>query len=189
MAWQDGRFTGQAAIAFSRSTDGGADWSTPIRIDQTPGGAPAFMPGVHPFSVARGVVRGHVQPERGSCTWRRLHPRVAVVFHHVRGSPPPSRHCAHGWLNVAACLISRCTRPAAAVAGSPSLCGSPGTVIRAGGAAWRTYPLRPVLRRRSLRKCSARDCRPSSAIARDWRLSAYWQSPSPQAAAPRSPAG
>jgi hypothetical protein len=44
VAWQDGRFTGQAAIAFSQSTDGGLTWSQPIRIDQTPGSAPAFTP-------------------------------------------------------------------------------------------------------------------------------------------------
>lgn len=44
VAWQDGRFTGQAAIAFSQSTDGGANWSTPIRIDQTPGSVQAFTP-------------------------------------------------------------------------------------------------------------------------------------------------
>ena len=43
-AWQDGRFTGQAAIAFSQSTDGGLTWSAPIRIDQTTGNAPAFTP-------------------------------------------------------------------------------------------------------------------------------------------------
>ena len=44
VAWQDGRFSGQAAIAFSQSTDGGLTWSQPIRIDQTPGSAPAFTP-------------------------------------------------------------------------------------------------------------------------------------------------
>ena len=44
VAWQDGRFSGQAAIAFSQSTDGGLTWSPPIRIDQTPGSAPAFTP-------------------------------------------------------------------------------------------------------------------------------------------------
>ncbi len=44
VAWQDGRFTGLAAIAFSQSTDGGLTWSQPIRIDQTPGSAPAFTP-------------------------------------------------------------------------------------------------------------------------------------------------
>jgi len=44
VAWQDGRFTGQAAIAFSQSTDGGLTWSKPIRIDQTIGSAPAFTP-------------------------------------------------------------------------------------------------------------------------------------------------
>jgi hypothetical protein len=47
--WQDGRFspTGQAKIAFSMSSDGGLHWSTPIRIDQSPGDAPAFTPQVH----------------------------------------------------------------------------------------------------------------------------------------------
>jgi hypothetical protein len=46
--WQDGRFSadGQAKIAFSQSSDGGLTWSTPIRIDQSPGDVPAFTPQV-----------------------------------------------------------------------------------------------------------------------------------------------
>jgi hypothetical protein len=48
-AWQDGRFSadGQAKIAFSMSTDGGLTWSTPIRIDQSPGDVQAFTPQLH----------------------------------------------------------------------------------------------------------------------------------------------
>jgi hypothetical protein len=44
--WQDGRFTsgGTPKIAFSMSTDGGASWSSPIRIDQSPGDVQAFTP-------------------------------------------------------------------------------------------------------------------------------------------------
>ena len=44
--WQDGRFTtaGTPKIAFSMSSDGGAHWSTPIRIDQSPGSVQAFTP-------------------------------------------------------------------------------------------------------------------------------------------------
>jgi hypothetical protein len=47
--WQDGRFSpdGQAKIAFSMSSDGGLHWSSPIRIDQSPGDVPAFTPQVH----------------------------------------------------------------------------------------------------------------------------------------------
>jgi hypothetical protein len=47
--WQDGRFgaTGNAKIAFSMSSDGGLHWTAPIRIDQSPGDAPAFTPQVH----------------------------------------------------------------------------------------------------------------------------------------------
>jgi BNR repeat-like domain len=47
--WQDGRFSadGQAKIAFSMSSDGGLHWSTPIRIDQSPGDVPAFTAQVH----------------------------------------------------------------------------------------------------------------------------------------------
>jgi hypothetical protein len=47
--WQDKRFstTGNAKIAFSQSTDGGLTWSTPIRVDQSPGDVPAFTPQVH----------------------------------------------------------------------------------------------------------------------------------------------
>jgi hypothetical protein len=46
--WQDGSFspTGQAKIVFSESSDGGLHWSTPIRIDQSPGNTPAFTPQV-----------------------------------------------------------------------------------------------------------------------------------------------
>jgi hypothetical protein len=44
VVWQDGRFspTGQAKIAFSESTNGGQNWSVPIRIDRSPGDTPAF---------------------------------------------------------------------------------------------------------------------------------------------------
>jgi hypothetical protein len=47
--WQDGRFstTGASKIAFSMSTDGGQTWSTPIRVDQSPGDVPAFTPQIH----------------------------------------------------------------------------------------------------------------------------------------------
>jgi hypothetical protein len=45
-AWQDGRFSraGNSKIAFSMSTDGGATWSTPIRVDASAGDSPAFTP-------------------------------------------------------------------------------------------------------------------------------------------------
>ena len=44
--WQDARFSpsGASKIAFSMSTDGGATWSAPIRVDQSTGAAPAFIP-------------------------------------------------------------------------------------------------------------------------------------------------
>jgi hypothetical protein len=45
--WQDGRFTGNAKVAFSQSTDGGLTWSPPIRVDQSPGDTPAFTPQIH----------------------------------------------------------------------------------------------------------------------------------------------
>lgn len=47
--WQDSRFsaTGAAKIAFSQSTDGGRSWSPTIRIDQSPGDTPAFVPQIH----------------------------------------------------------------------------------------------------------------------------------------------
>jgi BNR repeat-like domain len=51
LVWQDGRFTGRAAIALSKSTDGGRTWSTPIKVNQTPllGNLndQAFTPSVH----------------------------------------------------------------------------------------------------------------------------------------------
>jgi len=47
----EGRSSGAASsddvIMLSRSTDGGASWSAPIRVNQTPGGAAAFTPAVH----------------------------------------------------------------------------------------------------------------------------------------------
>ena len=47
--WQDSRFspTGKSKIAFAQSTDGGLTWSSTIRIDQSPGDTPAFVPQVH----------------------------------------------------------------------------------------------------------------------------------------------
>jgi hypothetical protein len=45
--WQDGRFTGTSKIALSQSTDGGLTWTAPIRVDQSPGGVPAFVPQIH----------------------------------------------------------------------------------------------------------------------------------------------
>jgi hypothetical protein len=43
--WQDARFSGFDEIAISRSTDGGATWSTPQRVN-TPTGGQAFTPSV-----------------------------------------------------------------------------------------------------------------------------------------------
>ncbi len=34
--WQDARFNGIDQVAFSKSTDGGGTWSSPVRVDQTP---------------------------------------------------------------------------------------------------------------------------------------------------------
>jgi hypothetical protein len=47
--WQDGRFspTGHSKIAFAQSTDGGLTWSGTIRVDQSPGDTPAFVPQIH----------------------------------------------------------------------------------------------------------------------------------------------
>jgi hypothetical protein len=45
--WQDARFTAPSKIAFSMSTDGGLTWTTPIRIDQSPGDVAAFTPQIH----------------------------------------------------------------------------------------------------------------------------------------------
>lgn len=54
--WQDGRYsvTGNAKVAFSMSSDGGLHWTTPIRIDQSPGDTHAFTPQVH--AAADGTV-------------------------------------------------------------------------------------------------------------------------------------
>ena len=47
--WQDSRFSasGASKIAFTQSTDGGLTWSPTIRIDQSPGDTPAFVPQIH----------------------------------------------------------------------------------------------------------------------------------------------
>jgi hypothetical protein len=50
MVWQDRRFTGRAAVALSRSLDGGRTWSTPIKVNQTPLSGlndQAYTPSVH----------------------------------------------------------------------------------------------------------------------------------------------
>jgi hypothetical protein len=50
MVWQDRRFTGRAAVALSRSTDGGRTWSRPIKVNQTTVSGlngQAFTPSVH----------------------------------------------------------------------------------------------------------------------------------------------
>ena len=54
--WQDARFspTGASKIAFSQSTDGGLTWSPVIRIDQSPGDIPAFVPQIHVASDGNG---------------------------------------------------------------------------------------------------------------------------------------
>jgi BNR repeat-like domain len=48
VVWQDSRFNGGHfdEVALSTSTNGGATWSTPIRVS-TPTGRPAFTPSVH----------------------------------------------------------------------------------------------------------------------------------------------
>ncbi len=48
VAWQDSRFSGgvRDAIAVSRSSDGGATWSTPVEASHS-GTAPAFTPTLH----------------------------------------------------------------------------------------------------------------------------------------------
>lgn len=49
--WQDSRFTGRPAIAYSESTDGGFTWTAPVKINKTlaSGNAneQAFIPAVH----------------------------------------------------------------------------------------------------------------------------------------------
>jgi len=47
VVWQDARFTAvRDAVAFTRSTDGGFTWSTPVRVSPDPT-VPAFTPQVH----------------------------------------------------------------------------------------------------------------------------------------------
>lgn len=44
--WMDTRFTGKDDIAFATSGDGGVHWTTPVKINQTPGNSPAFTASV-----------------------------------------------------------------------------------------------------------------------------------------------
>jgi hypothetical protein len=47
-AWQDGRFSGRAQVAFSQSTDGGVTWSKTIRInDPSSFAMQVFTPQIH----------------------------------------------------------------------------------------------------------------------------------------------
>lgn len=46
VAWQDARFTGRAAVAISRSADGGATWSAPRQVNLLAPAAQAFLPTV-----------------------------------------------------------------------------------------------------------------------------------------------
>jgi hypothetical protein len=41
--WEDARFNGVDQVAFSKSTDGGLAWSTPVKISQTPANANALL--------------------------------------------------------------------------------------------------------------------------------------------------
>jgi hypothetical protein len=54
LVWQEGRFKadGSAAVAFSRSTNGGRTWSTPVRVDDA-GAAQAFTPSVDVDAAGR----------------------------------------------------------------------------------------------------------------------------------------
>ncbi|MBA2299300.1 MAG: exo-alpha-sialidase [Chloroflexi bacterium] len=49
--WQDRRFTGRSAVAFTMSTDGGATWTPTVKINQTPAlgnlNDQGFTPSVH----------------------------------------------------------------------------------------------------------------------------------------------
>jgi len=51
VVWQDRRFTGRSAVAFSMSTDGGRTWTAPVGINKTPAlgnlNDQAFTPSVH----------------------------------------------------------------------------------------------------------------------------------------------
>jgi hypothetical protein len=42
LVWQDVRFSGVEDVAFSQSTDGGRNWSKPVRINRTPNAADRF---------------------------------------------------------------------------------------------------------------------------------------------------
>jgi hypothetical protein len=44
--WEDARFSGVEAIAFSMSKDGGSTWSNPIQVNKSPSGVQAFTPTV-----------------------------------------------------------------------------------------------------------------------------------------------
>ncbi|WP_200840469.1 sialidase family protein [Geminicoccus flavidas] len=61
LVWQDLRFRGVDEVAFAMSTDGGSNWSEPIRVNQTPANAnrfrqQAFIPAIEVGPDGRLVV-------------------------------------------------------------------------------------------------------------------------------------
>jgi hypothetical protein len=61
LAWQDVRFDGMDAVAFTMSTNGGTSWSPPVRINKTPANAnelrrQAFIPSIEVSDNGRLIV-------------------------------------------------------------------------------------------------------------------------------------
>src|SRR2546429_182162 len=106
VVWEDARFSGSDETVITRSTDGGATWSTPKRVN-TPTGQPAFTPVVAgPGSGGAGGARAGAAPHHppspptdGGATWstpKRVNtptgqpaftPVVAVTDSGVAGVP------------------------------------------------------------------------------------------------------
>jgi hypothetical protein len=105
--WQDGRFSpdGQAKIAFSRSSDGGLHWSTPIRIDQSPGDVPAFTPQVH--INADGT--------------------IGVTYYDLQKATPAQPGLTDAYLVTCPAATSDCTKAASWAAGGETLLSTTGS--------------------------------------------------------------
>jgi hypothetical protein len=118
--WQDGRFSadGQAKIALSRSTDGGLHWSTPIRIDQSPGDVQAFTPQV--TVNADGT--------------------IAVSYYDLQNATAAQPGLTDAYLVTCPAATSDCTNPASWAAGAQTLLSTTGSgkLCLLGSSAYRT---------------------------------------------------
>ena len=105
--WQDARFspTGASKIAFAQSTDGGLTWSPVLRIDQSPGDTPAFVPQIHVASDGT----------------------VGLLYYDLRTRPRRSRGLTDAFIAHCHSATSDCTNPASWAAGGQTRLSTSGS--------------------------------------------------------------